>query len=53
MTPVPDIDAFEERAAIIQHDGVVFLVPVLRTWRLRLKVSGMPTTTGRCWRITC
>lgn len=21
MTPVPDIDAFEERAAIIQHDG--------------------------------
>lgn len=21
MSPVPDIDAFEERAAIIQHDG--------------------------------
>ena len=21
MTPVPDIDAFEERAAIMQHDG--------------------------------
>lgn len=21
VTPVPDIDAFEERAAIIQHDG--------------------------------
>lgn len=21
MTPVPDIDAFEERAAIIQYDG--------------------------------
>lgn len=23
MTPVPDIDAFEERAAILQHDGGV------------------------------
>ena len=21
MTPVPDIDAFEERAAIMEHDG--------------------------------
>lgn len=48
LTPVPDIDAFEERAAIIEHDGGLSRSKAEDQAAQAQGFRDAPTT-GRCW----
>ena len=49
---VPNIEEFEERAAIAEFDGA-FLVGRRKIWLPELRASRTLRPTGDGWRITC